>query len=180
MKLEVESLTRHVGGIKGVKRKWEDVLSIALFPQFGACVSIPQNNIVWWVNGQQQITRCILIPQPLQVWQRKTKENIEWSGWMSTGDVDADAPRINQRVKSRTLDGFGVFLDLTVGCATHHIPHYDLPRGISGSQTQTVGWAEVVVVVFSCPFHLQTHSTHMHKDCELTHHRALGHDDNVG
>lgn len=57
---------------------------------------------------------------------------------MSTGDVDADAERIKQRVESRTLDGFGVFLDLTVGCATHYIPHYDLPRGISRSQTQTV------------------------------------------
>lgn len=105
--------------------------------------------------------------------EKDKEENIEWNGWMSTGDVEADAPGINQRVKSRTLDGFGVFLDLTVGCATHHIPHYDLPRGISGSQTQTVGWADVVVVVFSWPFHLQNHNTHMYKDCEFTHHRSL-------
>lgn len=33
--------------------------------------------------------------------------------------------------RSLTLDRFGMLLDLTMGSATDHIPHYDLPRGIS-------------------------------------------------
>ena len=174
------SLTCHVGGVKRVKRKWEDVLSIAFFPQLGACVSIPQNNIIRRVNGQQQITGRILIPQPLQVWQRETQKNIEWNRWISTGEVDVDAETIKHRVASHTLDRFGVFLDLTVGCATHYIPHYDLSRGISWSQTQTVRWAEVVVVVFPWPFYLQNHTTHMHSDSEIIHHYLPWCDNNTG
>ncbi len=56
--------------------------------------------------------------------------------------------------RSLTLDRLGVLLDLTMGSAADHIPHYDLPRGISWSQPQTVRRAQVVVVVFPGPFHL--------------------------
>lgn len=48
--------TRHVGGVKGVKGKGEDILSIALLPQLSARVSIPQDNVVGRVDGQQQVT----------------------------------------------------------------------------------------------------------------------------
>lgn len=91
-----------------------------------------------------------------------------WMKWMNK-HWRCWCENIKQRVESRTLDRFGVFLDLTVGCATHHIPNYNLARSIARSQTQTVRWAEVVVVVFPGPFHLQNHTTTMH-DCELTYH----------
>lgn len=45
------SRTRHVGGVKGIKRKGEDVLSVALLPQLGARVSVPQNDVVGRVDG---------------------------------------------------------------------------------------------------------------------------------
>lgn len=64
----------------------------------------------------------------------------EWAGGLLKGSL--------------TLDRLGVLLDLTVGGATDHIPHYDLPWRIARSQPQTVGRAQVVVVVFSGPFHL--------------------------
>lgn len=61
--------------------------------------------------------------------------------------------------KSLTLDRFGVFLDLTVGSTADHIPHYDLPRGIARSQPQTIGRAQIVVIVFPRPFHLPNKNT---------------------
>lgn len=45
------SPTRHVGGVKGVKGKGEDVLRVALLPQLGARVSVPQDDVVGGVNG---------------------------------------------------------------------------------------------------------------------------------
>lgn len=45
------SRTCHVGGVKGVKRKGQDVLGVALLPQLGACVSVPQNNVVGRMDG---------------------------------------------------------------------------------------------------------------------------------
>lgn len=55
---------------------------------------------------------------------------------------------------SLTLDWFGVLLDLTVGGATDHIPHDDLPWRIARRQAQAVGRAQVVVIVFFGPFYL--------------------------
>lgn len=63
-------------------------------------------------------------------------------------------------VQSLTLYRFRVFLNLTVGSAADHIPHYDFPRGIAGGQPQTVRRAQVVIVVFPRPFHLP-HTKHM-------------------
>ena len=60
-------LTSHVGGVEGVEGEGEDVLSVATPPQFGPCVSVPEDDIVRGVDGQQEVTRCILVPQPLQV-----------------------------------------------------------------------------------------------------------------
>lgn len=93
------------------------------------------------INGQQQSnTSKFLLGSTARV--------------MSPFVYRAEGQRFNPSLRSLTLDGFGVLLDLTVGSATDHIPHYDLPRGISGSQPQTVGRAQVVVIVFPGPFHL--------------------------
>lgn len=62
-------LTGHMGWIKGVKGEGEDVLCVALLPEFGACIPVPQNDVVGRMDGQQEVTRRILIPQPVQVWQ---------------------------------------------------------------------------------------------------------------
>lgn len=45
------SPTCHVRGVERVKREREDVLSIALLPQLGARVPIPQNDVVGRMDG---------------------------------------------------------------------------------------------------------------------------------
>ena len=106
------SPTCHVGGVKWVKRKGENVLSIALFPQLGTSVSIPQNYVVGRVNCQQQITGCILIPQPLQVWHRKRARHRDWgmSWWRSSarqGSTESDGKSIlMKRNGPKTIENF--------------------------------------------------------------------------
>lgn len=84
-------------------------------------------------------------------------------GWYPSSTELRDKKSIQAYMRGRggvcgrylTLDRFGVLLDLTMGGAADHIPHYDLPRGVSWGQPQTVGRALVVVVVLPGPFHLQ-------------------------
>ena len=69
--------TGHVGGVEGVEGEGQDVLGVALLPQLGARVSVPQNNVIWGMNGQQEVTGRVLVPQPLQVWGRSRGEGGE-------------------------------------------------------------------------------------------------------
>ena len=60
-------LTGQVGWVEGIEGKGENILSIALLPQLGASVSVPQHYVVGGVDGQQQVPRGILSPQPVHI-----------------------------------------------------------------------------------------------------------------
>lgn len=51
-----------MGGIKRVERKGKDVVCVALLPEFGAGVRIPEHDIVWRVDCEQQVSGGILAP----------------------------------------------------------------------------------------------------------------------
>lgn len=60
--------------IKRVKRERKDVVGIALLPEFGAGVRIPEHDVVGRVDGKQQVPGSVLTPQPLHVCEDRTAQ----------------------------------------------------------------------------------------------------------
>ena len=107
-------------------------------------------SILMKTNGQQQSNSSMFLPGSTAREMSPSCTELTDKESIQAHDEEGEVGR----GRFLTLDRFGVLLDLTVGSAADHIPHYDLSRGISRGQPQTVRRAQVVVVVFPGPFHL--------------------------
>lgn len=56
-------------GVKRVEGERQDVVRVALLPQLGARVRVPEHDVIRRVDGEQQVPGSILTPQPLDVCQ---------------------------------------------------------------------------------------------------------------
>lgn len=51
-----------MGRVKRVESKGKDVVCVALLPELGAGVRVPEHNVVWRVDGEKQVSGGVLAP----------------------------------------------------------------------------------------------------------------------